>query len=92
VREALDLMGSSVADVLIADIGMPDEDGYQLIRRIRERSPERGGNTIAVALTGYARAEDRARALEAGFQEHVAKPVEPQTLVRLVRSALDAAR
>jgi PAS domain S-box-containing protein len=91
VAEALDQIVSWRPDLLIADIGMPEEDGYQLIRRIRELSAEQGGNTIAVALTGYARAEDRARALEAGFQEHVAKPVEPHALVRVIRSALDTA-
>jgi PAS domain S-box-containing protein len=62
-------------DVLVADIGMPDEDGYALIGKVRALSTERGGNTPAVALTAYTRAEDRQRALSAGYQVHLAKPV-----------------
>jgi CheY-like chemotaxis protein len=61
--------------VLIADIGMPDEDGYGFIKRVRELTEEQGGRTPAVALTAYARAEDRLRALSAGYQMHLSKPV-----------------
>jgi signal transduction histidine kinase/CheY-like chemotaxis protein len=70
-------------DVLVSDIGMPTEDGYALMRRIRQLRGRRG-RTPAIALTAYARAEDRARALEAGYQSHLAKPVEPAELIATV--------
>ena len=73
-------------DVLVSDIGMPCEDGYALIRRIRSLSADQGGNIPAVALTAYARTEDRIRAVQAGFQSHVVKPVEPEELVTMVAS------
>jgi PAS domain S-box-containing protein len=88
-REALERMGAFRPDALIADIGLPREDGYALIRQVRQRVST-ARQPAAIALTGYARAEDRARALAAGYQEHVAKPVEPSTLVRIVRAILDA--
>jgi PAS domain S-box-containing protein len=72
--------------VLLCDIGMPDEDGYALIRRLRALEPERGGNIPAVALTAYARAEDRMRALASGFQMHVPKPVETLELIMVIAS------
>ncbi len=71
-------------DVLLSDIGMPGEDGYSLIRMVRARGPGRGGDLPAAALTAYARAEDRVRALEAGYQTHLAKPVAPAELVAAV--------
>ena len=71
-------------DVLLSDIEMPGEDGYSLIAKVRALGAERGGNTPAAALTAYARAEDRTRALLAGFQLHVPKPVEPLELVAVV--------
>jgi PAS domain S-box-containing protein len=73
-------------DVLISDIEMPGEDGYTLIRKVRSLPPERGGKIPAAALTAYARAEDRMRALLAGFQLHVPKPVEPAELAAVVAS------
>jgi PAS domain S-box-containing protein len=73
-------------EVLISDIEMPGEDGYSLIRKIRSLPPERGGKIPAAALTAYARAEDRLRALLSGFQLHVPKPVEPAELVAVVAS------
>jgi PAS domain S-box-containing protein len=88
-REAFDALARSAPDVLIADIGLPEEDGYALIRRIRRLDPDHGGRIPAIALTAYARAEDRDRALAAGFQRHVAKPVEPHALVRIVASTLE---
>jgi CheY-like chemotaxis protein len=63
-------------DVLISDIGMPDVDGYQLVRAVRALGPHQGGTTPAVALTAFARPDDRLRALEAGYQAHVTKPVD----------------
>ena len=71
-------------DVLLSDIGMPMEDGYSLIRRIRSLSPSIGGQIPAAALTAYAREEDRILALRAGFQLHVAKPIEPLQLFKVV--------
>jgi PAS domain S-box-containing protein len=73
-------------DVMVADIGMPDEDGYSLIRRVRDWERERGAYTPAVALTAYGRVEDRMRALKAGFQMHVAKPVDPDELAIVITS------
>jgi PAS domain S-box-containing protein len=73
-------------DVIVSDIGMPDEDGYSLIRKVRA---EQSGRKIpAVALTAYARVEDRIRALEAGFQSHVPKPIEPDELVLVISSMI----
>ena len=72
-------------DVLVSDIGMPDEDGYDLIKRVRETEEERGELAIpALALTAYAKASDRVRALAAGYQVHLAKPVEPAELALVV--------
>jgi PAS domain S-box-containing protein len=73
-------------DVMVTDIGMPGEDGYSLIRRVREWERARGAYTPAVALTAYGRVEDRMRALNAGFQMHVAKPVEPAELAVVIMS------
>ena len=73
-------------DLLVSDIGMPDEDGYSLIRRIRRKDAQQGGQTPAVALTVYGRATDRIRALESGFQMHVPKPVEPAELMMVIAS------
>lgn len=71
-------------DILISDIGMPDEDGYALLRRVRALKPENGGKIPAIALTAYARTQDRRAALLAGFQSHVAKPVEPAELIAVI--------
>jgi CheY-like chemotaxis protein len=84
VREALQMLEVERPDALLSDIGLPDEDGYALIRQIRQYEAEHGGFLPAVALTGYARAEDRARILAAGFQAHVPKPVEPVELARAI--------
>jgi PAS domain S-box-containing protein len=76
-------------DIIVADIGMPDEDGYSLIRRVREWEEGRGAYIPAVALTAYGRVEDRIRALKVGFQMHVAKPVNPDELVIVIKSLVD---
>ncbi|HVR95847.1 MAG TPA: response regulator [Thermoanaerobaculia bacterium] len=86
VAEALDALDRLRLDVLVSDIGMPGEDGYSLMRKVRAREPERGGLMPALALTAYARAEDRTQALAAGFQMHVAKPVDPAALIAAVAS------
>jgi PAS domain S-box-containing protein len=75
-------------DVIVTDIGMPGEDGYSMIRRVREWERARGAHTPAVALTAYGRVEDRVRALNAGFQMHVAKPVEPAELAAAITSII----
>jgi CheY-like chemotaxis protein len=84
--EALETIASDLPDVLISDIGMPGEDGYELIRRVRELPVESGGRVPAIALTAYARTEDRMQALRAGYQMHVPKPVELAELVAIVAS------
>jgi signal transduction histidine kinase len=84
VREALQWLEVERPDAMVSDIGLPDEDGYGLIGQIRQYEAEHGGFLPAVALTGYARAEDRARVLAAGFQAHVPKPVEPAELTATI--------
>ena len=89
VQEALDAIKAGKYDVLVSDIGMPERDGYDLIRNIRNLAPEEGGRIPAVALTAYARFEDRLKALSAGFQMHVPKPVEPAELLTIVAGLAD---
>jgi CheY-like chemotaxis protein len=84
VHEALLLLQRVQPDILISDIGMPEEDGYALIRNLRALPVEKGGKIPAVGLTAYASTEDRARVLAAGFQKHLAKPVEPADLVEAI--------
>ncbi|WP_414699029.1 response regulator [Oligoflexus sp.] len=74
--------------VVVSDIGMPDKDGYNLLLRIRSLPPQEGGQVPAVALTAFARSEDRRKALLAGFQSHVVKPAEPAELIAVVGSLL----
>jgi CheY-like chemotaxis protein/anti-sigma regulatory factor (Ser/Thr protein kinase) len=85
-REALDVMEHWQPTTLVSDLAMPDQDGYELIGHIRSRSSERGGNIPAVAVSAYTRTEDRIRALSAGFQLHLPKPVDPEELVATVAS------
>ena len=82
--EAREALESLQPDALVSDIGLPDEDGYELVRRLRSREAERGGFLPAVALTGFARAEDRARVLAAGFQVHVPKPVDTVEMIAAI--------
>jgi CheY-like chemotaxis protein/two-component sensor histidine kinase len=82
--EALELLQASPPDVLVSDLGMPGEDGYSLIEKVRALPHEQGGQTPAAALTAYARVEDRMRVLRSGFQIHVPKPVEPAELVTVI--------
>jgi len=84
-REALAAIERSVPHVVLSDIGMPHEDGYDLLRRLRARSPENGGAIPAIAVTAYASAADRSSTQAAGYQAHVAKPFEPGDVARLVR-------
>lgn len=82
--EALALILAEPPNVLVSDIGMPMEDGHSLIRKVRALPPNEGGRTAALALTAYARTVDRVKALEAGFQMHISKPVEPAELIASV--------
>jgi CheY-like chemotaxis protein len=84
VAEALESIRRQTPDVIVSDIGMPDEDGYSFIRKLRALPRDEGGRIPAIALTAYARAEDRRKALGAGFQNHAAKPIEPQELVLVI--------
>jgi CheY-like chemotaxis protein len=85
-REALQVLTEFKPDVLVSDIGMPNVDGYELLRRVRALGSAGGGTLPAIALTAFARSEDRTRALRAGFLVHVSKPVEPSELVASVAS------
>jgi PAS domain S-box-containing protein len=84
VSEAMERMREQVPDVLLSDIGMPEQDGYELIRWVRALPPRQGGNVPAAALTAYARPEDRRTLLNAGFSMHLPKPIEPAELVATV--------
>ncbi|MCL1462943.1 PAS domain S-box protein [Argonema galeatum A003/A1] len=76
-------------NVLLSDIGMPDMDGYMLIQQIRALSPEQGGNVIAIALTAYAGDFNQQQALQAGFQHHLAKPIEPNELIKTIAALIE---
>lgn len=84
--EAMELLRARKFDLLISDIGMPGMDGYQFIRKVRELPRGEGGAVPAVALTAFARSEDRTRAMIAGYQMHIAKPIEPQELIATAAS------
>jgi signal transduction histidine kinase/PleD family two-component response regulator len=90
--EALSLFDQSQVDVVLSDVAMPGEDGLSLIRRLRERSPAMGGRVPAGALSAYARAEEVSRAMQAGFDLHLAKPLEEEGLVSGVLKLVEDAR
>ena len=85
-NDALEALVRSQADVLVSDVEIPGESGYALIRKVRALPADRGGRTPAVALSALGRTEDRVTSLEAGFQVHLAKPVQPAELVAAVAS------
>jgi CheY-like chemotaxis protein len=87
--EALAVVSRLRPHVLVSDIGMPRIDGYEMLRTLRGRRPEDGGRIPAVALTAYASAEDRERALAAGYQRHLAKPIDPIDLVDAVAEVVE---
>lgn len=89
VAEALNALASEKPDVLLSDVGMPEMDGYTLIRQLRAMPPEQGGRIPAIALTAYAQETDRQEVLQAGFQRHLTKPVEPVALLATIGSLLD---
>jgi PAS domain S-box-containing protein len=84
--EALEILKSQTPDVIVSDIGMPEKDGYQLIREVRNLGAARGGNIPAIALTAFARPEDRMKAMIAGYQTHLPKPVEAHELIATIRT------
>ena len=84
--EGLHLLRTRRPDIVISDIGMPEKDGYELIREVRNMPAANGGRTPAIALTAFARSEDRTRALLAGYQIHLSKPIEPPELLATVAS------
>jgi CheY-like chemotaxis protein len=86
VPEAIAAFERAVPDVLVSDVGMPGKTGYDLIAHIRALAPARGGDVPALALTAYARPEDRGRLLNAGFSMYLSKPVEPSDLVAVIAS------
>ena len=88
--EGVALLKDSHPDVIVSDIGMPDRDGYEFIRQVRGLTSAGGGKTPAIALTAFARSEDRARAMLAGYQVHVSKPIEPRELVATVKSLAES--
>jgi signal transduction histidine kinase/ActR/RegA family two-component response regulator len=85
-KEALQMLNAAPADILLSDIGMPDMDGYELISAVRALPTADRANIAAAALTAFARSQDRTRALLAGFQAHITKPVDPAELVAVVAS------
>jgi CheY-like chemotaxis protein/two-component sensor histidine kinase len=88
VKEGLELLATWKPDVIVCDIGMPEEDGYTFISEVRRLSADQGGTIPAIALTGYVRVEDRMRALAAGYQMFVPKPVEATELASLIQAVM----
>jgi CheY-like chemotaxis protein len=86
--EFLNVLESFQPDVVVSDIGMPEVDGYTLLRQVRSLSPDQGGQVPAIALTAYAGEIDRQQAIAAGFQKHIVKPIEPDKLVVAIVSLL----
>jgi CheY-like chemotaxis protein len=84
VRQGFDAFHLFRPDVVVSDIGMPDEDGYSFVRRLRALPKNEGADVPAVALTAFAGEDDRAKALAAGYDKHVGKPVDPVVLVTVV--------
>ncbi|NEQ33013.1 MAG: response regulator, partial [Leptolyngbya sp. SIO4C5] len=82
--EAIESLQTIRPDVLVSDIGMPEVDGYALMRQVRALPPEAGGTLPAIALTAYAREEDLQQAIASGFQRHIAKPLEPLALAQAI--------
>jgi CheY-like chemotaxis protein len=83
---AIAALQEQLPDIVIADIGMPNVDGYALMRYYRALPPEQGGKLPAIALTAYAREHDQQQAIAAGFEMHLSKPVEPEILIKAIAS------
>jgi hypothetical protein len=88
--EALQVLLQSTPDILLSDIGMPEMDGYMLMRRVRAMPWDRGGEIPAIALTAYAGEMNQQQAIAAGFQQHIAKPIEPEYLIQAITSLSSA--
>jgi CheY-like chemotaxis protein len=84
--EALQVLVQSTPDILLSDIGMPEMDGYMLMRQVRTMPSNRGGQIPAIALTAYAGEMNQQQAIAAGFQQHISKPVEPEYLIQSITS------
>ena len=91
-QEALQALSEENFDVLLSDIGMPDMDGFQLIRHVRSLDESRAGPLPAIAITAYARPEDRQRSLIAGFHMHLSKPIEARELIASIAGLLHLSR
>ena len=91
-REGLELLKREKPDVIISDVSMPDQDGYEFISEVRQLSPENGGSTPAVALTAFARADDMAKAISAGYQKHLCKPVDSHELITAINQLVEATK
>jgi PAS domain S-box-containing protein len=89
--EALDYLKQTKFDLIISDVGMPDMDGYTLVRQMREQYPNLNGTIPAIAITAYASESDRQQALSAGFQHHISKPIEPELLMQAIQTLLHPA-
>jgi PAS domain S-box-containing protein len=92
VSEALTALMRSKPDVLLSDIGMPEMDGYMLIRKLRSLPPEQGGQIPAIAMTAYAGDANQQQVIQAGFQQHMAKPIEPEKLIQAISTLLGVAK
>ncbi|MET0595140.1 MAG: ATP-binding protein, partial [Polyangiaceae bacterium] len=90
--EGFESFRARAPDVLVSDIGMPEEDGYSFIRRVRALPANTGGNVPAIALSAFASDRDRQHAITAGFTAHIAKPVDPEALVSIVASVAESGR
>ncbi|HEX4341599.1 MAG TPA: ATP-binding protein [Polyangiaceae bacterium] len=91
-RKVLAALHDGEFDVLVSDVGMPEMDGYMLIRAVRELPTVKGGHLPAIALTAYARSEDRTQALRAGFDAHLTKPIEPAELIAVIAALVEGVR
>ena len=87
-QEGLETIAKEPPSVIVSDIGMPEVDGYEFLRQVRKLPPKGGGATPAIALTAFARAEDRLLALRAGYQSHLSKPVEPSELIQVIAAVV----
>lgn len=87
--EALQAISQSIPDLIVSDIGMPQMDGYMLLRQIRTLPPEQGGQIPALALTAYAGELDRNNAIAAGFQRHTSKPIDAETVVKIIAELIE---
>jgi len=92
VQEAFELLQRFQPDVVVSDVGMPDEDGHSFMRKLRKLAPHALAAVPAVALTAYTRPEDQALAMAAGFDKHLGKPVDPHELLTVLASLVQASR